>query len=94
MTVERWCNIFLKECMTIRDFEELYEMDYNSASKVIRDIKKEFAVKGKKLRLDICGRLHTLDYFDWTGDANGRYSVIKEYLEELIQWKTINDLHR
>ena len=51
--------IFSKEYLTIKDFEVLFGLSYQMASRKIREIKFKFD------RLKVEGRIHTEDYFDY-----------------------------
>ena len=76
MTVEERREIFSKEVLKISDFEKLYEVDYNTASGIIRDIKRKLTIgKGQELRLSISGKIHIQDYLDFVGVTADRYSV-------------------
>lgn len=63
-------KIFSKECLNIEDLQELFDIDYNSASVLMRDIKR------KSDRLGRRGKLHIQDYFDYFGldGSSLRYS--------------------
>lgn len=75
MTVAERQEIFAKECLTIKDIEKLFEVDYTTASKIIREIKGKLEFRGKALRLEICGKLHTQDYLDYVGATARRYDI-------------------
>ena len=82
MTVDERKDIFSKECLSIKDFERLYGVDYNTASKIIREIKTTMALKGLELRISISGKIHVEDYLDWVDTKHAdRYSVKMENLE-------------
>ena len=70
MTYTEREKIFSKECLNIEDLQELFDIDYNSASVLMRDIKR------KSDRLGRRGKLHIQDYFDYFGldGSSLRYS--------------------
>lgn len=81
MTREEREAIFSKECLSIEDVEKLFGVEYDSAAKIIRDIKMKLTVgKKKDLRLSIQGKLHILDYLDAVGtkDYAYRYGIAQE----------------
>lgn len=59
MTFEQRKDIFAKEVLTIKDFEQLFELSYDASAKLLRQIKIKFD------RLGIEGRLHVEDYFEY-----------------------------
>ena len=65
MTENERKEILLKECLSIKDFMKLFDMPYPTASEQMRDIKKGIERSGKTLRVDINGKIHTSDYFDF-----------------------------
>lgn len=82
MTVDERKDIFSKECLSIKDFEKLYGVDYNTASKIIREIKTKIGINGQDLRISISGKIHVEDYLDWVDTKHSdRYSVKMENLE-------------
>lgn len=64
-------EIFSKELLSIDDIQELFGIGYQSAAKIIRDIKRGLTMnpkfKGQGLRLNIRGYVHTQDYLDYFG---------------------------
>ena len=75
MTAELRRDIFSKECLSIKDVEMLFELDYNTASEKIREWKRKLEMDGKALRINICGKIHTQDYMDLMGVSGDRYSL-------------------
>lgn len=76
MTREERESIFAKECLSIEDVEKLFGVEYDTAAKIIRDIKTKITVgDGKKLRLSVQGKLHMQDYLDYVGVSVDRYSI-------------------
>ena len=65
MTYALRAEIFSKEVLTIEDIEKLYAIGYDEAAKFIRDIRKKMKYRGDELRVDIQGKLHVQDYFDY-----------------------------
>lgn len=54
-----------KECYTIKDFEEMFQCPYQSAAKLMRDIRGRITIGlGRELRLNVRGKIHVLDYED------------------------------
>lgn len=64
MTYQDREQIFSKECLTIEDIMLLLDMKYQDSAKLIRDIKTHLKLTSS-LRIDIQGKLHTEDYFDY-----------------------------
>jgi hypothetical protein len=64
MTYAEREKIFSKEVLTIEDFMILYELGYQKASELMRDMRRSIKLKNG-LRVDIQGRLHTQDYLDY-----------------------------
>lgn len=58
MTQEERAAIFAKEVLTIRDFQRLFHVSYQSAAKLMREI------KFKSDRLGVVGIVHIQDYCD------------------------------
>ena len=67
MTYARREEIFSKELLSIDDIQELCGIGYQSAAKIIRDIKRGLTFNGQRLRLNIRGYIHTQDYLDYCG---------------------------
>ena len=68
MTIEERQEIFSKECLSIDDFKKLFDMPYPSASEYMRKLKTKLTMgMGKELRMDINGKIHTLDYYEAVG---------------------------
>ncbi len=74
MTYERREEILSKDSLTIEELGELLGgMNYQTAAKVMRNIKR------KSDRLGILGRIHTEDYLDAFGiERSPRYSKTLE----------------
>ena len=70
MTYSRREEIFSKDYLNIQDVQELLGLGYDDAAKMIRDIKRSLKFNGVKVRLDIQGKLHVQDYFDYFGITN------------------------
>lgn len=70
MTYSRREEIFSKDYLNIQDVQELLGLGYDDAAKMIRDIKRSLKLNGVKVRLDIQGKLHVQDYFDYFGITN------------------------
>jgi hypothetical protein len=64
MTYAEREKIFSKEVLTIEDFMLLYELGYQKASELLKDMRRSIKLKNG-LRVDIQGRLHTQDYLDY-----------------------------
>ncbi len=76
MTVAERQDIFAKEVLTINDFMKLYEIEYNTASKLLCDMKRKLTIgQGKELRLEMSGKIHVLDYLDYIGATSSRYNI-------------------
>lgn len=76
MTVAERQDIFAKEVLTIIDIMKLYEVEYNTASKLLCDMKRKLTVgQGKELRVEMSGKIHVLDYLDCIGATGIRYDV-------------------
>lgn len=76
MTYEERQQLFAKDCLTIADIQSLLGLDYQSAAKIIRDIRR------KSDRLGIQGMVHVQDYIDYfnldiTRYVPGTVAVIK-----------------
>ncbi len=79
MTYEKREEIFSKELLSIADIQELYGFSYQPASRFVRSIKTWFKVNGRKLRIDMEGKIHVQDYLEYLnikGD-NLRYADVK-----------------
>ena len=61
MTSEEWQDIFLKEYLSIKDIQKLYDFTYQKACQFILDIKTNFLLENKNLRLKVQGKLHIQD---------------------------------
>lgn len=71
MTYQRREEIFSKEFISIADLMELYDISYNKAAEMIKEIKRNTD------RLNINGKVHILDYLDYfrvSGDSMSRYA--------------------
>lgn len=60
-------EIFSKECLSVKDLEELLGVSYQEAAKTIRNIKR------KTDRLGIQGKIHIQDYLDYLKVPMDRY---------------------
>jgi hypothetical protein len=58
-------SIFSKEILNIEDVCCLFEVAYSTAATLIRDWKLKLRGKGKILRVNIDGKIHILDYFEF-----------------------------
>ena len=67
MTYQRREEIFSKEALRIKDIQEVYEMTYESAARMIREMKARRSIQGRPLRLNVEGYIHTLDYLEEIG---------------------------
>lgn len=79
MTLAEKTEMFAKEYLGINDVAKLYGLSYNRASMLLRQIKFQIEVtEGKKLRVELRGKIHTQDYLDWRdrcGDAGSVKAV-------------------
>ncbi len=76
-------EIFSKDYLSIQDIQDLLGLGYDDAAKMIREIKRSFALHGKSVRLNIQGKLHTQEYFDYFGITNyERYIPVSRCTEE------------
>lgn len=77
MNYQRREEILSKEALHIKDIMELYAMEYGSAAKLILQMKLKRKVQGRRLRLDVQGYIHILDYLEELGlepnDPGERY---------------------
>ena len=71
MTYSEREEIFSKEYLSIADMQKLLGLSYQDAAKMIRNIRRKYD------RLNIQGRIHVQDYFDYYGITTERYSVIE-----------------
>ena len=86
MTYSKREEIFSKEYLSIGDIQELFGMGYDEAAKVIREIKRSLQMNEQNprgLRLNVQGKIHVQDYFDYYGITDyARYvpaiRVVKE----------------
>ena len=53
MTYAKREAIFSKEYLSIADLQELFDLEYQGAAKMIRDIKRGLEFSGQALRLDM-----------------------------------------
>lgn len=67
MTYQEREEIFSKEVLHINDVAKLMDCSYSEACNLIKTWKRKLEFKDKKLRLEVAGRLHILDYFDVMG---------------------------
>ena len=70
MTLQEREDIFSKECLGIKDIMELFGIAYPTASEWIRKAKLRLSFK-QELRVNMQGKIHTLDYFDLMGIEYG-----------------------
>lgn len=79
MTYARREEIFSKEYLSIADLQELLDLKYQGAADLMRTIKRKLEYNGQGVRLDIQGKLHIEDYFDYFRIRNvDRYKKINE----------------
>jgi hypothetical protein len=79
MTYARREEIFSKEYLSIADLQELLDLKYQGAAELMRTIKRKLEYNGQGVRLDIQGKLHIEDYFDYFRIRNvDRYKKIEE----------------
>jgi hypothetical protein len=64
MTYAERERIFSKEYLSIEDFQVLFDLEYQGAAKLMRDIKRRIDIGNRHLRIDIVGKIHTEDYLD------------------------------
>ena len=61
-----------KEYFGIKDFQEMYGVSYGKASELLNAVKRNLTIGLKReLRLDMRGRIHKLDYYEWRDSAKG-----------------------
>lgn len=61
-------DMFSKEVLTIKDISKLFEWSEKQASEKMLEWKKTLTiVMGRKLRLNMQGKLHKQDYYDVMG---------------------------
>lgn len=72
MTFSEREEIFSKECLTIEDIELLFGVSYPDAARIIRNIRRKYD------RLQIQGKIHVQDYFDYFGLQTDRYKFKKD----------------
>lgn len=65
-------KMFAKDYLTIKDMQELLGVDYQTASKIIRQIRFKYD------RLKILGKLHVEDYFEYFGIKDRQRYLFKE----------------
>lgn len=71
MTAVEKEDMFSKEYLNINDVAKLYGLCYNRASMLLRQIKFQIEqTQGKKLRVNLRGKIHTQDYLDWRNQGN------------------------
>lgn len=75
MTYERREEIFSKEVLTIKDVQELFGVDYGTASSIIRQIKFKYDC------LQIQGKVHIADYCRYFDIPVGTRYLAKETSE-------------
>ncbi|MBP3491787.1 MAG: hypothetical protein J6K47_00825 [Clostridia bacterium] len=74
MTYARRDEIFCKDFLDIKDIEDLLGLSYGDAAEVIREIKRWGELSGRPVRLNVKGKIHVQDYFDYFRIENvGRY---------------------
>ena len=72
MTMQEREEIFAKECLDSKDFQKLYGVSYGKACEMIRHIKLRLTIGLKReLRLDMKGKIHKQDYYDWRDGVKG-----------------------
>ncbi len=67
MDYKRREELFSKEALHIADIQELFGMKYDSAAKIIRDMKLKRKIQGRMLRINVDGYIHTADYLEEIG---------------------------
>ena len=71
MTAVEKEDMFSKEYLNINDVAKLYGLCYNRASMLLRQIKFQIEqTQGKKLRVNLRGKIHVQDYLDWRNQGN------------------------
>ena len=61
-----------KEYFCIKDFQEMYGVGYQKASELMNAVKRKLTIgQGKELRLNMRGRIHKLDYYEWRDSVKG-----------------------
>ena len=88
MTPEQQKEIFSKESLSIADFQVLFDAPYATASEIMRTLKKKLTRGlGKELRIDINGKIHTLDYYEAVGAPIpcNRYDIHADDIESVAQ---------
>lgn len=64
ITIERRQEIFAKDYLTVVDMQDILGLDYNTAAKIIREIKNKIKIRGGEPRIDAQGKVHVQDYLD------------------------------
>lgn len=79
MDYKRREAIFSKEALSIKDVAELYECSEGKACVLIKGWKRKLIYQDIPLRLDVCGKIHVLDYMKALGieqvDEHERYPL-------------------
>lgn len=65
MTYAKREEIFSKEYLSIPDLQELFDLKYQGAAELMRDIKRYLEFNGQTVRLSMQGKLHIQDYMDY-----------------------------
>lgn len=67
MDYKRREEIFSKEALHITDIMELYDKQYGTACAMINNWKSQLRIRNGRLRFEMEGMIHILDYFDIMG---------------------------
>lgn len=86
MTYQEREEIFSKEALHISDFQKLFGLKYNTATKLLQGIKVKREIQGRPLRLNIQGYIHTLDYLEEIG-------IDQEQIQERYVKKKKHDVY-
>jgi hypothetical protein len=82
MTYAKREEIFSKDCLSIQDIQDLFGLGYDDGAKLIRTVKDSLRLRGVQLRLDINGKLHVEDYFEYFRISNmDRYLPVQRSVE-------------
>lgn len=73
MTYSEREAIFAKEALSISDIQILFNITYQHAAQIIRNIKRKYD------RLGIQGKIHTEDYFKYFNIKTDRYASEEKY---------------
>lgn len=73
MTIERRREIFAKDFLTVCEIEELLGVDYQTAARIVRNIRRISD------RLGIRGKIHVQDYLDYYKIPPDRYYTVETF---------------